>query len=166
MKKDQAMGARAQRLPARSNEGQPRTTRRARLWRRSVGGWVLALALALVGCGGDDDLNLSGRWAGTVQDSGSGAGSMVLMFSQTEQQVAGTWTIAFPGGAANTNGGTLTGTVNDPAITLLLTSTQGQGCAFTVAAKNDDDDRLTGTYTTSPGCALTQSGTFDVRRQG
>lgn len=164
MKRDQTVGARDQRMLERSNEGQPRQTRWGRLWRRSMAAWVLALPLALVGCGGGDDINLTGRWTGTIEDSGSGTGSIVLMFSQMDQQVTGTWTIAFPGGPANTNGGNLTGTVSDPAITLLLTSAQVQGCAFTVAATKDNDDHLTGTYTTSPGCPLTQSGTLDVRR--
>jgi len=79
--------------------------------------------------------------------------------------VAGTWTIAFPGGTSNTNGGNLTGSVSDPAISLVLASSQSQSCSFTVAANSDGDNHFTGTYATAPGCQRPESGTLDVNRQ-
>ena len=166
MERDKTVVTQEHRAEEHSGCVQKRRTMPRTPWRRYGGSLVLALALAIVGCGGDDDeINLTGRWTGTVQDSVSGAGSIVFMFSQTDKQVAGTWTIAFPGGTTNTNGGTLTGTVSDPAITLILAFSQSQSCSFTVAANSDDDNHFTGTYATSPGCPLPESGTLDVRRQ-
>ena len=41
-------------------------------WRRYGGGIVLVLALAIFGCSGDEDRNLTGTWTGTIQDSVAG----------------------------------------------------------------------------------------------
>jgi len=163
MERDKAFVTPEHRAEEFSGCVQKRRTMPGTPWRRFGGSLVLALALAIVGCGGDDDeINLTGRWQGPVQDSVAGAGSIVFMFSQSDKQVAGTWTISFPGDTTNTSGGTLSGTVSDPAITLVLSASQSQGCSFTVAAKSDDDNHFTGTYT---GSNCPRSGTLDVNRQ-
>jgi hypothetical protein len=133
-------------------------------WCRYGVSLVLALALAIMGCGGDDDnFNLTGTWAGTVQDSVAGVGTILFTFSQTDGQVTGTWQIVFQN-TTNNNGGTLSGSVSEPAITLVLSASRSQACSFTVAANNDGDDHVTGTYT-ALNCDRSQSGTLDVRRQ-
>jgi hypothetical protein len=132
-------------------------------WRRYGGCLVLALALAIVGCGGgDDNLNLTGTWAGTVQDNIAGRGTILFTFSQTDSQVAGTWNIAF--GPTNTIGGNLSGSVSDHAITLSLSAQQLQGCSFAVGANGDGDNHFTGTYIPS-NCTGIGGGTLDVNRQ-
>jgi hypothetical protein len=135
-------------------------------WRRYGGSLVLvlALALALPGCG-DDDSDLTGTWTGTVQDNLAGTGTILFTFTQTDSRLSGTWQITFadPG---NNNGGTLSGTVSDPSITMVLSPSQPQACSFTVAAERDDDDEnhFTGTYAAF-NCASPQSGSLDVNRQ-
>jgi hypothetical protein len=121
---------------------------------------VLALALAIVGCGGDDDLNLTGTWTGTVQDNIAGTGTIIFTFSQTDTQVIGTWNIAFP---TNNIGGNLSGTVNDPAITLALSASQPQNCILAVGANSDGDNSFNGTYNPA-NCGPTGVGS-DVDRQ-
>ena len=132
-------------------------------WRRYGGSLVLALILALLGCSGDDR-DLTGTWAGTIQDSVAGFGTLLLTISQTDTQLTGTWQSTFPN-PTNNNGGTLSGTVGDPAIALVLATSRSQACSLTVAATRDEDNdnHFTGTYA-SFNCALAESGSLDVRR--
>ena len=44
-------------------------------WRQSVGSIVLALAL--LGCGGDEESTLTGTWTGTIQDSIADTGAIL-----------------------------------------------------------------------------------------
>jgi hypothetical protein len=134
------------------------------LWRRYGIALVLALALALPGCG-DDDSDLTGTWTGTVQDNLSGTGTILFTFTQTDSRLTGTWQITFAD-PRNNNGGTLSGTVGDPSIAMVLSPSQPQACSFTVAAERDDDDEdhFTGTYAAF-NCASPQSGSLDVNRQ-
>ncbi len=134
-------------------------------WRRHGWSIVLALTLALLGCSGDDDPNLTGTWTGTIQDSLAGTGTTLFTFSQTGTNVNGTWQFTFSN-PTNNNGGTLSGTAGNPAIALTLFAAQSQACSFTVVANFDDDDNdhFTGTYTTF-NCTLLQSGSLDVHRQ-
>ena len=133
-------------------------------WRRYAGSIVLAITLALLGCSGDDKPNLAGTWTGTIQDSVAGFGTLLLTISQTDTQLTGTWQSTFPN-PTNNNGGTLSGTVGDPAIALVLATSRSQACSLTVAATldEDNDNHFTGTYA-SFNCALAQSGSLDVRR--
>ena len=130
-------------------------------WRRYGRSIVLALTLALLGCSGGDEPNLTGTWTGTIQDSVTGIGTALFTFSQTGTSVNGTWQFTFPN-AANNNGGTLSGTATDPSIALTL---QSQACSITVGANFDDDDdnHFTGTYT-ARNCSPLQDGTLDVHR--
>ena len=132
-------------------------------WRRYGGSIVLALVLALLGCSGDEERNLAGTWTGTVQDNIAGVGTILFTFSQSDAKVTGTWQSTFAE-SANNNGGTLSGTVGDPAIALVLTSTRSQACSFTVAANRDDENHFTGTYAAFD-CARIESGSLDVTRQ-
>jgi hypothetical protein len=141
-------------VPARRTRPSPR-------WRRYGGSLVLVLTLALLSCGGGDH-DLSGTWAGTVQDNLAGTGTVLFTFSQAGSTLSGNWQLTFPTG---NNGGTLSGTVSDDSISMLLSSTQSQGCSFTVAAQRDGDDHFTGTYTSTSSCAVLENGTLDVRRQ-
>ena len=134
------------------------------LWRRYGGSivLVLALALALPGCGGDDS-DLTGTWTGIVQDNLAGTGTILFTFTQTDSRLGGTWQLTFAD-PRNNNGGTLSGTVSDPSITMVLSPSQPQACSFTVAAERDDEDHFTGTYAAF-NCASSQSGSLDVNRQ-
>jgi hypothetical protein len=124
---------------------------------------MLALTLALLGCSGGDEPNLTGTWTGTIQDSLAGTGTALFTFSQTGSNVSGTWQFTFQN-LVNNAAGTLSGTAGDPAIALTLSAAQPQACSFTVVANFDDDDHVTGTYTTF-NCTLSQSGSLDVNRQ-
>jgi hypothetical protein len=132
-------------------------------WRRYRWGIVLALTLALLGCSGGDEPTLTGTWTGTIQDSLAGTGTALFTFSQTGSNVSGTWQFTFSN-PANNAVGTLSGTAGNPAIALTLSAAQAQACSFTVVANFDDDDHVTGTYTTF-NCTLSQSGSLDVHRQ-
>jgi hypothetical protein len=133
-------------------------------WRRYGWSIVLALTLALLGCSGDDEPNLTGTWTGTIQDSVAGTGTALFTFTQTGANVSGTWQFTFQN-PTNNSGGNLSGTAGDPEIALTLFAAQSQACSFTVAANfDDDDDHFTGTYTAF-NCALPQSGSLDVHRQ-
>ena len=132
-------------------------------WRRYGWSIILALTLALLGCSGDDEPDLTGTWTGTIQDSLSGTGTALFTFSQTGRNVSGTWQFAFPN-PANNNDGTLSGTAGDPAIALTLFTEQSRACSFTVVANFEDDDNFTGTYTAFD-CARPQSGSLDIHRQ-
>lgn len=131
-------------------------------WRQYVGSIVLALAL--LGCGGDEEPTLTGTWTGTIQDSIAGTGAILLTISQRDAQLSGTWQFTFAD-PTNNNGGTLSGTGGNPAIALVLSTSQPQSCSFTVAANRDEDneEHFTGTYATF-NCARTQSGSLDVTR--
>ena len=134
-------------------------------WRRYGWSMVLALTLALLGCSGDDEPNLTGTWTGTIQDSLAGTGTALFTFSQTGTNVNGTWQFTFPN-PTNNSGGSLSGTAGDSSIALTLVASQSQACSFTVVANFDDDDdnHFTGTYTAF-NCARMQSGGLDVTRQ-
>jgi hypothetical protein len=130
------------------------------LWRRYGGSIVLVLAL--LGCGGGDR-DLTGTWTGAVQDNLAGTGTILFTFAQTASRLTGTWQITFAD-PANNNGGSLSGTVGDPSLALVLTPARPQACSFTVAAERDDEDHFTGTYAAF-GCTRSESGSLDVNRQ-
>jgi hypothetical protein len=131
-------------------------------WRRYGGSLVLALILALLGCGGGER-DLTGTWAGTIQDSVAGVGTLLFTFTQTDTRLTGSWQTAFTD-PRNNNAGTLSGTVGDPSIALVLSTSQPPACSFTVAANRDDENHFKGTYA-SFNCASPQSGSLDVTRQ-
>ncbi len=87
-----------------------------------------------------------------------------MTISQTGTQLTGTWQSTFTD-STNNNGGSLSGTVGDTSIALLLAASRSQACSLTVAAirDEDNDDHFSGTYA-SFNCALAQSGSLDVRR--
>jgi len=134
-------------------------------WRPYGMAIVLALVLVMLGCSGDDDFILTGTWTGTMEDNVAGVGAVLLTLSQTDAQVRGTWQSTFADPTHN-NGGTVSGTVSDPSITLVLSTTQPGACSFTVAAHRDDDEenRFTGTYA-ALDCPRTQNGRLDVTRR-
>jgi hypothetical protein len=88
-----------------------------------------------------------------------------LSITQTDAQLSGTWQSTFPD-PGNNNGGALSGTVGDPSVALVLSTSQTQACSYTVAATldEDDDNHFTGTYA-SFNCANTQTGNLDVTRR-
>jgi hypothetical protein len=73
-------------------------------WRRYGWSIVLALTLALLGCSGNDEPNLTGTWTGTIQDSAAGTGTVLFTFSQTGTNVSGTWQFTFQNPANNSGG--------------------------------------------------------------
>ena len=138
--------------------GLPRTP-----WRRYAQSLVLALALALLGCGGDSVPNLAGVWTGTLQDNIAGTGSILLTIGQHDTQLTGTWQSTFPD-PSNNSSGDLSGTVNEPSLALVLSAANSKDCSFTVSAHIDDDHHFSGTYTPF-NCSRPQGGNLDVTRQ-
>jgi hypothetical protein len=120
------------------------------------------LLVSLLGCGGGES-DVTGTWAGTLQDSVAGVGTLLVTFTQTDARVMGNWQMAFTD-SRNNNLGTISGTVGDPAIALVLSTAQPPACPFTVAANRDDEDHITGTYA-SFNCTNAQNGTLDITRQ-
>lgn len=140
----------------------PGTIRPRAAWRRYAGSLVLAVAVALCGCSGDEP-TLTGTWTGTITDNLAGVGSLLLTIAQTGNQLTGTWHSTFADSTQN-NGGALAGTVNGDTIALTLTAAQPPACSFTVAATRNDDDHFSGTYAAA-NCARVENGSLDVRRQ-
>ena len=119
--------------------------------------------VALLGCSGDDEPNLTGTWTGTIKDSVTGTGTALCTFSQTRTNVSGTWQFTFQN-PVNNSGGSLSGNAGDPEIALTLFAAQSRACSYTVAANFDDDYHFTGTYTAFD-CALLPNGSLDITRQ-
>jgi len=161
MTRDEASRTHALRAAAHAGGVQDRGAMRGTPWRRYVGSIVLALAL-LRCTGGESDL--TGTWTGTITDSVAGIGALSLTITQTASQLTGTWQSTFPD-PTNNNGGSLSGTVADASIALVLAAAQPQACSFTVAVSRDNADanHFTGTYVAF-ACTRTESGNLDVRR--
>ena len=163
---DKASATHDHRDAERSSGAQEGGTTLRTPWRRYGESIVLGLVLALAmwGCSGGEE-DLTGTWTGTLQDSVGGIGTILLTISQSDSQLTGTWQSTFPD-PANNNGGTLSGTVGDPSIALVLTTSRPPACSFTVAASRDEDDEdhFTATYA-SLNCARQQGGNLDVTRQ-
>ncbi len=165
-KHDATLGA----TPAPS--GPPSATRPRPRWPPSLGTLILAVMLALLGCSGGRESDLTGTWTGTLQDSRAGRGMLLLHLSHVTTQLTGTWQQTFPDPRNNT-GGTLSGTASrrlagnpsDVLITMIWSPAQAEACTFTVEAMLDNNDlnHFTGTY--APGdCPQPVSGSLDVTR--
>jgi hypothetical protein len=162
MARDEGAGTQAPQDEGRSCGVQDKGTLSGTPWRKYAQSIMLALALALLGCG-DGVPNLAGTWTGTIQDSLAGTGALLLTIGQRDTQLSGSWQSTFPD-PANNNGGNLSGTVGDASIALVLSASRPGACSFTVAANRDDDRHFTGTYA-SFNCGRAQGGTLDVTRQ-
>ena len=130
-------------------------------WRRY--GVSIVLVLTLLRCtGGESDL--TGTWTGTITDSVAGIGALSLTITQTASQLTGAWQSTFAD-PANTNGGSLSGSVAAASIALVLSAAQPQACALTVAVTRDNEaaEHLTGTYVAF-NCARAESGSLEATR--
>jgi hypothetical protein len=126
---------------------------------------VMLACLALVGCGDDDDdgdVNVSGNFRGTIQDSVAGPGTINASLSQSGNVVSGTYQTFFAN-PANNGSGTLAGTVSGSSVTLTATPSVATACPFRVTGSVDDDE-LTGTYAVF-NCTVAVSGTVNLERQ-
>lgn len=127
---------------------------------------MLCISLAISGCdgdGGDDQPFIGGTYRGTIQDSSAGAGTVIATIAQDGEDLSGTWQSTFSNPASN-NGGTLTGTLNDPSITLTLNSSVPTACPFNLTGTLVGQTRVTGTYAAF-NCSRPITGTIDVTRQ-
>src|SRR5712692_9305322 len=143
MERDGASATQDHRDEERAGSVQEGGTMPGTPWRRYGWSIVLALALALLGCGGQGERDLTGTWTGTLQDSVAGVGTILFTFSQTDAAVTGTWQSTFAD-PTNNNGGTLSGTAGDPAIALVLSTSRPQACSFIVAGSRDNENHFTG----------------------
>lgn len=139
----------------------------SRKTRNRLGGLALAaLVGATAACGGNgggDGGPLSGRWVGPIQSDEGGPGQVTVNFNQSDDRLTGTWEARFDDPAFD-NQGTLNGRVEGDTIDVLLNSSNPDLCDFDALGVRDGEDRITGTYETTPDCATSTGGSFDVTR--
>jgi hypothetical protein len=120
--------------------------------------------LAFGACDGRDD-SLTGNWTGAFRDSIGGLGGGNLTFTEQSGPMAqGSWQFFFQNfGSAKQfhNGGTLAGTVDGNAITVMLTPLTG--CSLSLQATRSGLN-MSGTYA-AVNCAVPETGTFDLEKE-
>ena len=132
--------------------------------------FICVLVLTLTSCGGDGGNSspfgsISGNYAGTLQDSIAGAGTVQGTLSESGSSLSGMFQTTFTqSGRTVTSSGTVSGTVNGTSITLTLTPSDPTACPFNITLTQVSDTQLTGTYTAF-NCTVAQSGTINVTRQ-
>lgn len=125
--------------------------------------FALLAATVLTACGtsgGSVSYNYGGSWAGTIQDSVAGTGSVTMSMTQSGTDLAGTWQAVF---AAGTNGGTAVGVVNGSQVVLELYPSDVSACPYNVVATRNGDT-LSGNYSAF-NCTATVTGTLSVTKQ-
>ena len=130
--------------------------------------FVCVLVLTLTSCGGDGGNSspfgsVSGNYAGTIQDSVAGAGTVTGTLSESGSSLSGT----FQATSANQQqflSGTVSGTINGTAITLTFTPSVPTSCPANITLNQVSDTQLTGTYAAF-NCTQADSGTINVTRQ-
>ena len=132
--------------------------------------FAAALLLVIVaGCGGGNSTptastttSVDGTWAGSVQDSLAGAGTVRVTLASSGSLVTGTWGATFPDPAYNTSG-TVNGTSTATSLSLTVTPSVAGACPFTFTATRSSN-QLSGTYATFD-CNVSVSGSATVTRQ-
>lgn len=117
--------------------------------------------LVLSACSGVGGYNYSGSYAGTINNSVTGAGSVNFSISQSEDRLAGTWQASFS--ADGSNGGSLFGIVNGDSLILELYPSIPTACPFN-AVVNRNGDTLNGSYSAF-NCSVAGTGTVEVQKQ-
>ena len=106
------------------------------------------------------DVFLSGVWTGTLQ-SISGPATAQATITQIGSSFTGTWSVDATS-FAGTNSGRLSGTVNGPNVSIILTPSDPLNCLFIVAAMVTENT-MTGTYDTL-NCTVVPSGSISLTR--
>jgi len=116
------------------------------------------LALALTGCGGTSNLNLTqGNWSVTAVSSGS-VGTFYIGGNLTQNKSTLSGTMLVIGSCINPSQTVaFTGTVSGKNITLASATSSGQ--VITITASGTTPSALTGTYAVTGGCDGGDSGT-------
>ena len=129
--------------------------------------FVCVLVLTLTSCGGDGGNSspfgsVSGNYAGTIQDSVAGAGTVKGTLSESGSSLSGT----FQATSANLQflSGTVSGTINGTSITLTFTPSVPTSCPANITLNQVSATQLTGTYVAF-NCTQADSGTINVTRQ-
>jgi hypothetical protein len=125
----------------------------------------IVLSISLAACGGTGGLgsfNYSGSWAGSMQDSIAGAGTVSASMTQSGSGFVGTWAANFAGTDFD-NGGSLQGVVNDNSVVIDLQPSNPSACPFNVVA-NRSGSTLSGNYA-AYNCTVTVTGTLNIQKQ-
>ena len=123
------------------------------------------LLIALPGCKGSysptspSSSSIDGTYAGAMNDSAFGAGTLRMTLTSNGSNVTGTWNTTFSGG---NNSGTGTGTFNGTTLSITLTPSIS-GCPFLVTAARSGT-QLSGNYT-AVNCVATGTGSINLSKQ-
>ena len=118
-------------------------------------------------------LQIAGSWAGTIQDSQQGPGTISLTFtekksSKTKSTLKGSWSTSFPPTAplgAFTDVGTQTGSVTATAVAITLTPKRGDklNCKLAFNSIEATAENITGTYRFTGACKQKNTGTIAIQ---
>ena len=128
-------------------------------------GMVLVMCIGFIGCGGGgggDDVNVSGTFRGTIQDSVAGTGTATVTLAQDGSDLTGTFQTTFAN-PSNNGSGSVRGSVNGNTITLQTAPSVPTACPFNVTA-TVQGGQVTGTYAAF-NCTVAASGTLTLTKQ-
>lgn len=131
-------------------------------------GLLVGISLLLTGLaacssgGGSASFNYSGSWAGSIQDSVAGTGSVTASMTQSGTDFVGTWAADFAGTQYD-NGGSLYGIINNESVVIDLQPSNSMACPFDVVA-NRSGSTLSGNYS-AYNCSVTVTGTLSITKQ-
>ncbi len=124
-----------------------------------------ALAAILAGCTsstpGGATYSYSGTWAGAINDSLGGPGTLSATMSQSGSNLVETWQAAFTGGG--NNGGTLAGIINNQEELIELFPSNPNSCPFAVVGQRSGTT-ISGTYAAF-NCTIAVTGSVSVTKQ-
>ena len=142
------------------------------------------------GCGDDDSQNsvaakkvppppplpplqIAGSWAGNIQDSQQGSGTVSLSFTEKtstkiKSTLKGSWSISFPPMAsvgAFTDVGTHTGSVTATSLAMTLVPKRGDKltCKLVFTSVEATQENITGTYRFAGACKQGNTGTITIQ---
>lgn len=114
--------------------------------------------------------SLSGEWAGSIQHSLSGEGTLSLVVSQRGPGILGQWTAAYADASAGQSG-TFSGTITGMPFTLFLRPSVPRVCGGNqtlngtlAVVASVANDRITGPFTILD-CSGVISGSIDLSRK-
>lgn len=121
----------------------------------------LAFVTVLVaGCSSSGSFSYTGNWAGNINDSVAGAGTMTASLTQSGSTFVGTWQAVFSSGS---NGGSLTGTINGSSVVVDLEPSNASACPYNVVAQRAGS-QISGNYS-AYNCTGTITGTLTITKQ-
>jgi len=126
---------------------------------------LFLLAVVLSACTSSEPsttpFSYSGTWAGSINDSLGGPGTISTTMSQSGSNLVGTWQAAFSGGG--NNGGTLAGTINGQEVLIELYPSDPSSCPFAVVGQRSGTT-ISGTYA-AYNCTIAITGSVNVTKQ-